>query len=184
MPKTGGAAGAKFGVRTDRHRSVRRQSLLGHHSTPTAEGITGRHPDSADSREPRPDPARLHLLPTLWFRNTWSWGAAYDEGRWPKPSLTRADDRSLVAVHATLGRFRLTAGNRPDGRRPSSCSPRTRTTRSGCSAHQMKVPTSRTLFTTSLSTVGTTRFGTIRDEGGGDVCFDLAGGAECASTCG
>src|SRR6185295_12611098 len=21
-----------------------------------------------------PDPAPLHLLPTLWFRNTWSWG--------------------------------------------------------------------------------------------------------------
>ena len=32
-----------------------------------------------------PEPARLHLLPTLWFRNTWSWGTAYEEGRWPKP---------------------------------------------------------------------------------------------------
>ena len=21
-----------------------------------------------------PDPAPLHILPTLWFRNTWSWG--------------------------------------------------------------------------------------------------------------
>ena len=21
-----------------------------------------------------PDPATMHLLPTLWFRNTWSWG--------------------------------------------------------------------------------------------------------------
>ena len=21
-----------------------------------------------------PDPARLHILPTVWFRNTWSWG--------------------------------------------------------------------------------------------------------------
>src|SRR6185436_16028450 len=21
-----------------------------------------------------PEPAALHLLPTLWFRNTWSWG--------------------------------------------------------------------------------------------------------------
>ncbi|HUA02090.1 MAG TPA: hypothetical protein VMB02_17260 [Candidatus Aquilonibacter sp.] len=25
-----------------------------------------------------PDPARLHLLPTLWFRNRWSWGDPYD----------------------------------------------------------------------------------------------------------
>ena len=24
-----------------------------------------------------PDPAPLHLLPTLWFRNTWAWG--YDD---------------------------------------------------------------------------------------------------------
>ena len=23
-----------------------------------------------------PEPAMLHLLPTLWFRNTWSWGDA------------------------------------------------------------------------------------------------------------
>ena len=29
-----------------------------------------------------PEPARLHLLPTLWFRNTWSWG--YEE---PRPML-------------------------------------------------------------------------------------------------
>src|SRR5438132_2514145 len=63
-----------------------------------------------------PEPARLHLLPTLWFRNTWSWGAAYDEGRWPKPRLARVGDRSVVAEHATLGRFRLTAGDSQDGR--------------------------------------------------------------------
>src|SRR6266404_620231 len=56
-------------------------------------------------------PARLYLLPTLWFRNTWSWGAAYDEGRWPKPSITRTDDRSLIAEHSTLGRYRLTVGD-------------------------------------------------------------------------
>ena len=33
-----------------------------------------------------PDAATLHLLPTLWFRNTWSWG---DEVS--KPTLTAAD---------------------------------------------------------------------------------------------
>ncbi|MGH2884709.1 MAG: MGH1-like glycoside hydrolase domain-containing protein, partial [Solirubrobacteraceae bacterium] len=26
-----------------------------------------------------PDPATLHLLPTLWFRNTWSWGDAVEK---------------------------------------------------------------------------------------------------------
>lgn len=25
-----------------------------------------------------PEPARLHILPTLWFRNRWSWGENYD----------------------------------------------------------------------------------------------------------
>src|SRR4029077_13278741 len=26
-----------------------------------------------------PDPARLHLLPTLWFRNRWDWGDSFDK---------------------------------------------------------------------------------------------------------
>jgi len=30
-----------------------------------------------------PDAARVHVLPTLWFRNTWSWGRT-GEGYWPK----------------------------------------------------------------------------------------------------
>lgn len=35
-----------------------------------------------------PEEATLHLLPTIWFRNTWSWG--YDS---PKPQLARAKAR-------------------------------------------------------------------------------------------
>ena len=48
--------------------------------------------------------ARLHVLPTLWFRNTWSWKAGS-----PKPSLTRADGAgaTVVAEHETLGTFHL-----------------------------------------------------------------------------
>jgi hypothetical protein len=53
-----------------------------------------------------PDPATLHLLPTLWFRNTWSWG---DEV--PKPTLAGAGDTgtfaSARASHAELGDWRL-----------------------------------------------------------------------------
>ena len=30
----------------------------------------------------------LHVLPTLWCRNTWSWGRA-DEGCWPRPKISR-----------------------------------------------------------------------------------------------
>ena len=65
-----------------------------------------------------PRAARLHLLPTLWFRNTWSWGAAYEEGRWVKPSLTRVSAAHVVADHETLGRFRLTAGTADGGVTP------------------------------------------------------------------
>src|SRR5690606_9241320 len=34
--------------------------------------------------------AELHLLPTLWFRNTWSWGRA-GESVPARPHLSRAD---------------------------------------------------------------------------------------------
>ncbi len=50
--------------------------------------------------------ASLHLLPTVWFRNTWSWGRTGD-GYTAKPSLRRMGPRTLIAEHATLGRFRL-----------------------------------------------------------------------------
>ncbi len=48
-----------------------------------------------------PDPAALHLLPTLWFRNTWSWtnGAA-------RPTL-RANDGSIDVEHASLGDYQF-----------------------------------------------------------------------------
>jgi len=41
-----------------------------------------------------PEAARVHVLPTLWFRNTWSWGTHA-----PRPSLRRADmDGTVVEV--------------------------------------------------------------------------------------
>ncbi|HVN30524.1 MAG TPA: hypothetical protein VMT45_00915, partial [Thermoanaerobaculaceae bacterium] len=64
-----------------------------------------------------PQAATLHLLPTLWFRNTWSWGRTGDEYP-PKPDI-RPDGRGgLVADHATLGRFALAFGPHPDGTAP------------------------------------------------------------------
>ena len=35
-----------------------------------------------------PEPAPLHVLPTLWFRNTWAWGRT-TESYWPRPELLR-----------------------------------------------------------------------------------------------
>src|SRR5215470_5965869 len=52
--------------------------------------------------------AALHLLPTLWFRNTWSWGRS-GEGYWSKPTIVRQDDASMVADHPSIGRYRLSA---------------------------------------------------------------------------
>ena len=42
-----------------------------------------------------PEPAPLHLLPTVWFRNTWSWG--YDDTR-PRLSLVAGDGASATAT--------------------------------------------------------------------------------------
>jgi hypothetical protein len=51
-----------------------------------------------------PDAAALALLPTVWFRNTWSWGRS-EEGYWPEPSIRPESDRSLRLEHASLGRY-------------------------------------------------------------------------------
>jgi len=64
-----------------------------------------------------PEPAPLFLLPTLWFRNTWSWGRT-GEGYWPRPSIVREAPERLRADHATLGRYDLVAGPGPDGALP------------------------------------------------------------------
>ena len=53
-----------------------------------------------------PAAAPVHVLPTLWFRNGWSWGATHD-GTYPKPSMRRAGPGHVACDHATLGRFDL-----------------------------------------------------------------------------
>ncbi|HKN44347.1 MAG TPA: hypothetical protein VJW23_10505, partial [Propionibacteriaceae bacterium] len=65
-----------------------------------------------------PEAARLHLLPTLWFRNTWVWGSAYEEGGWPKPRLTQVRPDAIEADHITLGRFILAAAPGSGGDQP------------------------------------------------------------------
>jgi hypothetical protein len=59
-----------------------------------------------------PEAARLVLLPTLWFRNTWSWGRT-GEGYWRKPRIAADGDSTFVAEHESLGRYRLAADIRP-----------------------------------------------------------------------
>ncbi|MBX3024112.1 glucosidase [bacterium] len=54
-----------------------------------------------------PAAARVHVLPTLWFRNTWSWG---DDDRRP---LLRAVSTGIAAEHADLGRRWLHVAGAP-----------------------------------------------------------------------
>jgi Glycosyl hydrolase family 63 C-terminal domain len=56
--------------------------------------------------------ATLHILPTLWFRNTWSW----QQGA-PKPFLRRAHSpkgaEAIRASHPELGEYLLHCGGEP-----------------------------------------------------------------------
>jgi hypothetical protein len=52
-----------------------------------------------------PEPAPLHVLPTLWFRNTWAWDRT-TESYWPRPELL-GEDGNVLARHASLGLFRF-----------------------------------------------------------------------------
>jgi hypothetical protein len=63
----------------------------------------------------------LHVLPTLWFRNTWAWGV----GPATEPVI-RADGTRLVAEHETLGTLVLAGDGTP---RPLCCDNETNTER-------------------------------------------------------
>lgn len=58
-------------------------------------------------RNAGPEEATLHVLPTLWFRNTWSWG---NDSRTPRMSL---DNGTVVADHHSLGEMRLAGDGDP-----------------------------------------------------------------------
>ena len=71
------------------------------------------------------DEATLHVLPTLWFRNTWSWGGAETP-----PRIERDGPDLVVADHALAG-YRLQAAPGPDGSPPETlfCENETNTAR-------------------------------------------------------
>ena len=48
-----------------------------------------------------PEVARLRVLPTLWFRNTWSWGGRRE------PSLRAVGSDAIQATHPELGDYWL-----------------------------------------------------------------------------
>jgi hypothetical protein len=55
-----------------------------------------------------PEEATIHLLPQLWFRNTWSWDNS-------ERSILRGEkDGSVSAQHASLGQYRLYCEEQPE----------------------------------------------------------------------
>ncbi len=58
-------------------------------------------------------PARLHVIPTLWFRNTWVWRALPE-----RPEIT-LENGVAVARHESLGTMLLAACPGPDGAPPT-----------------------------------------------------------------
>jgi hypothetical protein len=55
-----------------------------------------------------PDAAGLHVLPQLWFRNTWTW-----TGQAERPQIARVNDDRVRATHATLGSYACVVDNQP-----------------------------------------------------------------------
>jgi hypothetical protein len=55
------------------------------------------------------DDAALHVLPHVWFRNTWAWG--YDVY---KPEMYRDDDGCIKITHRDLGSYYLFAEGKPE----------------------------------------------------------------------
>jgi len=56
----------------------------------------------------------VHVLPTLWFRNTWAWEAGK-----PRPTLIGASDDAVSVRHPFLGELEWHAAAASDGARPT-----------------------------------------------------------------
>ncbi|MGH3883815.1 MAG: MGH1-like glycoside hydrolase domain-containing protein, partial [Pseudonocardiaceae bacterium] len=86
---------------------------------------------TVDNRSP--EAATLHVLPTLWFRNTWAWGLPGQEA---VPEIRAGADGTLIARHAELGTLVLGGDGAPQ---PLLCDNETNTPRlygvPGRSAH-------------------------------------------------
>ncbi len=56
--------------------------------------------------------ATIHLLPTLWYRNTWVWGCKH-EGCWIRPTLELQNDGTVVGSHVGFGKHVFVADGAP-----------------------------------------------------------------------
>ena len=65
---------ARSGVRADRHRHLRRRPLLRRRRSRSPKRTPTSLVFRITAHNRGPERAPLHLIPQLWFRNTWSWG--------------------------------------------------------------------------------------------------------------
>jgi hypothetical protein len=62
-----------------------------------------------------PDADTIHLLPTAWFRNTWSW-----EPDAERPSMRAGDGAEILIDHPFLGGLEFLGGPGPEGEDPKA----------------------------------------------------------------
>lgn len=64
-----------------------------------------------------PESASLVLLPTLWYRNTWAWGAISEECL-IEPRISVVSPGTVSASHAVMGEYELAFDMGQDGKSP------------------------------------------------------------------
>ena len=142
-----GRSRQRIRVRAARHRRLRPGSLL-RRLRRVRQGVARGHPDPDHaSTTAAPKPAELHVLPTLWFRNEWSWHGSHG------PADAAADRRQPGCERRQGGRSQ-TGRTLPLLRRRRAAA--VHRERDQHAAHlrrpQPHVPTSRTASTTTSST--------------------------------
>ena len=102
---TGGAR-ERNGIRTARHRRLQRRPLF-RRLRRICQGRSGRHADPDLGAQPRAGGGADHVLPTFWFRNTWSWetgrtqaGSAPGRATQRSWRLTRSSATTLLQCEA------------------------------------------------------------------------------------
>lgn len=64
-----------------------------------------------------PEEATIHVLPTIWYRNTWIWGCKH-EGCTMKPSIKKTGDNHVLCKHESLHQSKFYWGVDQQGNQP------------------------------------------------------------------
>lgn len=64
-----------------------------------------------------PEEALVHVLPSLWYRNTWAWGPIKEECK-VRPEIRALKEDRVLAVHDEMENYVFAAAPGPDGSLP------------------------------------------------------------------